>query len=297
MNEGAKTGIYWAVALVMLVVAIAVTRPPETENPTESIVGQPLFPAFTDPLSASILRITTYNEEQSELAKFEVAKDEATGVWSLPSRNNYPADAAEQMKDAANALVNLKVLDIQTDDPTLHSELGVVEPNAESLEAGDEGVGRMVLLKGQNNTTLASIIIGKPVKDREGQRYVRVPGQDPVYVVAINDKPLSTNFADWIEKDLLQLSSIDINEVELQNYDAALEMSNQLSLERHYDAKVSLDGTNNWKLDSLTVYDDAGLKKDAKLEANEKLSTTKLNALKNALDELNIVDVAAKPKG
>ncbi len=74
-------------------------------------------------------------------------------------------------------------------------------------------------------------------------------------------------------------------------------MSNQLSLERHYDAKVSLDGTNNWKLDSLTVYDDAGLKKDAKLEANEKLSTTKLNALKNALDELNIVDVAAKPKG
>ncbi len=78
MNEGAKTGIYWAVALVMLVVAIAVTRPPETENPTESIVGQPLFPAFTDPLSASILRITTYNEEQSELAKFEVAKDEAT---------------------------------------------------------------------------------------------------------------------------------------------------------------------------------------------------------------------------
>ncbi len=88
------------------------------------------------------------------------------------------------------------------------------------------------------------------------------------------------------KKDLLQLSSIDINDVELQNYDAALEMGNQLSLERHYDAKVSLDGTNNWKLDSLTVYDDAGLKKDAKLEANEKLSTTKLNALKNALDEL-----------
>ena len=51
------------------------------------------------------------------------------------------------------------------------------------------------------------------------------------------------------------------------------------------------------RLQGLTVYDDAGLKQDAKLEANEKLSTTKLNALKNALDELNIVDVAAKPKG
>jgi len=191
VNEGAKTGIYWIAALAMLVVAVFVSRTPESDSSTESLIGQPLFPSFNDPLAASILRITTFNEEQGEIAKFEVAKDDQSGVWSLPSRNNYPADAAEQMKDAANALVGVKVLDIQTENPEDHANLGVLEPNVESLEAGDEGVGRLITLKGQNNSTLASIIIGNPVKGSEGKRYARVPGQDPVYVVTLDDKPLS----------------------------------------------------------------------------------------------------------
>jgi hypothetical protein len=297
VNEGAKTGIYWIGAVAMLAIALFVSRAPETENPTRDIVGQPLFPTFTDPLAASTLRIVTFNEEQGELAKFEVAKDEQTGVWSLPSRNNYPADAAEQMKNAANALVGVKILDIQTENPEDHSKLGVLEPNADSLQAGDEGVGRLVTLKGQNNSTLASIIIGNVVKGNEKERYARVPGQDPVYRISLDDKPLSTKFEDWIEKDLLQLSSIDIADVEIQNYDAALELGNQLALNRSFDAKLSIDGSNAWQLDSLVVYDDQGEKKETKLGEDEKLATTKLNSLKNALDDLKIVDVAAKPKG
>lgn len=297
MNEGAKTGIYWVTAVVMLGVALLVSRSPESESPRQTQIGQPLFPSFTDPLAASILRIATFDEEQSKIAKFEVAKDEQTGVWSLPSRNNYPADAAEQMQNAANALVGVKILDIQSENAEDHSKLGVIEPNAEVIQAGEEGVGRLVTLKGQGNTTLASIIIGNTVKGNDAQRYVRIPGQDPVYVVAFDDKALSTKFEDWIEADLLQLSSIDINSVELQNYDAALELGNQLSLSRNFDAKLSIDGSNAWQLDSLVVYDEQGEKKETKLADGEKLATTKLNALKNALDDLKIVDVAAKPKG
>ncbi|MGV3485200.1 MAG: DUF4340 domain-containing protein, partial [Planctomycetaceae bacterium] len=178
MNEGAKTGIYWIAAVAMLVIALFVSRSPEPEK--ETVIGQPLFAGFNDPLAASSLRIVTFNEEQGEIATFEVAKDEQSGVWSLPSRNNYPADAAEQMKDAANALVGVKVLDIQSENPEDHANLGVLEPNVESLQAGDEGVGRLVTFKGQNNTTLASVIVGNPVKGSENKRYVRVRGQDPV---------------------------------------------------------------------------------------------------------------------
>jgi len=297
VNEGVKTGIYWIAAVAMLLVAIFVSQAPESDSNTEGLIGQPLFPTFTDPLAASILRITTFNEEQGELGKFEVAKDEQSGVWSLPSRNNYPADASEQMRDAANALVGVKVLDIQTESPEDHASLGVLEPNVESLEAGDEGVGRLVTFKGANNSTLAEVIIGNAVKGSEGKRYARVPGQDPVYVVTLDDKPLSTKFEDWIEKDLLQLSSIDISEVEVQNYDAALEMGNALAIDKHYDAKLSIDGSNAWQLNSLVVYDEQGEPKETKLADGEKLATAKLNSLKNALDDLKIVDVAAKPKG
>ncbi len=297
MNEGAKTGIYWLAALAMLAIAILVSRPPEPESSTQTQIGQPLFIGFTDPLAASILRITTFDEEQGEIDKFEVAKNIQNGVWSLPSRNNYPADAAEQMKNAANALVNVKILDMPPVSPADHAKLGVIEPNLESIKAGDKGVGKLVTLKGANNSTLAEIIIGNPVKGSAGQRYARIPGQDPVYIVSLDDKPLSTTFEDWIEKDLLQLSSIDISNVEIQNYDASLQLGNQLALSRSYDAKLSIDGSNAWQLNSMFDYDEQGEKKEVKLADGEKLATAKLNTLKNSLDDLKIVDVAAKPKG
>jgi hypothetical protein len=297
VNEGAKTGIYWVAAVVMVAVAMFVAWPPETESDTQSLIGEPLFAGFTDPLAASSLRIVKFDEGQGELRRFEVAKDESTGVWSLPSRSNYPADAADQMQKAANALVGLKVLDIQTENPEDHAQLGVVEPKAETLEVGDEGVGLLVSFRGEKNSSLANLIIGKPVADAGTKRYVRIQGQNPVYVVNLDDSVFSSKLDDWIEKDLLQLSSIDISRVDIQNYDAALEQGGSVALNRTYEASVEVDSANNWRLLSLVKYDEQQQRQTATLGEGEKLAAGKLNQLKNALDELKIADVAAKPKG
>lgn len=297
MNEGAKTGMYWVVAAVMLAVATFVSWPQELDSDSESLIGQPLFSTFTDPLAASSLRIVRFDEEQGELQRFEVAKDEATGVWSLPSRNNYPADAAQQMQAAANSLVGVKVLDIQTENPEDHASLGVVEPKADALEVGDEGVGLLVSFKGEKNASLANLIIGNAAPGATEKRYVRIPGENPVYVVNLNNSVFSTKFADWIEKDLLQLSSIEVARVDMQVYDSALESAGSLSMNRNYDASVEVEGTSDWKLLSLVKYDKQQEPQPVTLAEGEKLATAKLNELKNALDELKIADVAAKPKG
>lgn len=297
MNEGAKTGMYWVVAAVMLVVATFVSWPQKFDSDVESLVGQPLFPNFTDPLAASSLRIVKFDEDQGALRRFEVAKDEATGVWSLPSRNNYPADAAEQMQAAANSLVGVKVLDVQTENAEDHASLGVIEPKADSLEVGDEGVGLLVTFRGDKNTSLASLIVGNPVAGSTDKRYVRVPGENPVYVVNLDSSVFSTRFADWIEKDLLQLSSIEIARVDLQSYDSALESAGSLAMNRSYNASVEVDGTSDWKLLSLVKFDQQQEAQTVTLAEGEKLATAKLNELKNALDDLTIVDVASKPKG
>ena len=52
------------------------------------------------------------------------------------------------------------------------------------------------------------LIIGKAVRDAEGQRYVREAGRDVVYVIEIDPAKLSTSFEDWIEKDLLKLERL-----------------------------------------------------------------------------------------
>ncbi len=297
MNEGAKTGIFWVVAIALLAVAMFVSMPQQTVDEAQSLIGNPLFPAFTDPLAASSLRVTTFNDEQGEVSRFEVAKDETSGVWALPSRNGYPADAAEQMQKAANALVGLKVLDIQTENAEDHAKLGVVEPKPESLEIGDEGVGRLVMIRGEKNQSLASLIVGNKVAEEGNKRYVRVPNENPVYVVTLDDTVFSSRFEDWIEKDLLQLSSIEIGAIGIQSYNAAIEQTGAVSLNRSYDAQLNVDGANNWELKSLNVYDDQQQPQPRVLAEGEKLSTSRLNALKNSLDELKIADVAAKPKG
>ncbi len=298
MNEGTKTGIFWCIAVVMLAIAAFVAWPTSTERDSDSFAGSLLFEKFTDPLAAASMKIVTFDEEKGQLDTFEVRKDRDSGLWTIPSRSGYPADAVEHMKDAANAFVGLKILDIQTSNAEDHDDLGVAEPKLEDLEIGDEGVGRLVTFKDDSQQTLASLVIGDVTKDDEEKLYVRVPGQDPVYVVKFDESPLTTDFQKWIEDDLLKLSSIDIEDMEIRDYNASIGLGGQINLTSNYDAKVRLDGTD-WKLDRLAEYTpDAPLTpKPVTPAEDEKLDSTKLNNIKNALDDLKIVDVRRKPEG
>lgn len=301
MNEGTKTGVFWVAAVAMLAVAIFVSWPTTTDESETNLVGQILFDTFSDPVAAASMRIVSFDEEQGKLNTFEVRKDSESQLWTIPSRDGYPADALEQMRDAANSLVGLKVLDTQTSNAEDHDDLGVAEPKLEDLQVGDEGVGRMVTFKDSSQTTLASLIIGDVLKDDPAKRYVRIPGQDPVYVVKLDDSPLTTQFRDWIEDDLLKLSSIDIQEMEIKDYSAALnvEGNRQIALTRNYAATVEMDGSQ-WKLKELIEYDPQNPLADptsVDVRTAGDLNTAKLDTMQNALDDLKIADVLRKPDG
>ena len=298
MNEGIKTGSFLGVALVIIGVATIVAWP-RTAEQNVNRVGLNLIETFENPLDASSMKIVTFDEEQGQLETFEVRKDRETDQWTIPSRDGYPADAMEQMKNAANAFVGLKILDIQTNNAEDHDDLGVAEPKLEDLEVGDEGVGRLVIFKDDAQSTLAELIIGDALKDDPSKRYVRVPGQDPVYVVKLDESPLTTLFQDWIEDDLLQLSSIDISELEIKDYSASLGLGGQISLTRNYTADVAMEGTE-WVLDRLVEFDPKNPMADptpVTVGPDKTLNKTKLDEMKNALDDLKIADVVRKPDG
>ncbi|MEO1616919.1 MAG: hypothetical protein AAFV88_13770 [Planctomycetota bacterium] len=301
MNETKKTGIFWGVAGVVALLSVVITWPTtsvDVETSWEDLVGLPLFGDFKDPLAAASMKIVTFDEEQGTLQNFEVRKDSQSGLWTIPSKGGYPADAVQQMRNAANSLVGVNVLDVPTDNAEDHSGMGVLEPNLEELSVGDEGVGRLVTFKDSSQNVLASLIVGKTVKEQEGQVYVRKPGQDPVYVVSLDDSPLTTKFQDWIEDDLLQLSSIDVQDVVLKDYSASRSIRG-FAWERNSEIELTKEGTE-WKLTALREYDPkapTAPPKIVEVDAEKPLNAQKLNELVGALDDLKFVDVKRKPEG
>jgi len=294
MNDGPKTAIFVGTALVLSLVSyLSIPKPAEIKD--DGGIGEDLF-AFEDPAEAASLEIIRYDEDLGEAHDFKVAKNSKTELWSIPSHAGYPADAAEQMQNAVTTLIGLKKLDIATELSSEHEKFGVVEPVKEGAQASGKGVGLAVMVENTAGKDIAKLIIGKPVKGFEGQRFVRIPGQDRVYVATIDPDKLSTKFGDWIKSDLLGLSAIDVETMQLRDYSVVQSLQGGM-LEKRSEVRVKWNSTDSkWELQDMLTFRGREAIPTSLLD-NEELDTTKLNDLKNALSDLKIVDVRRKPAG
>ncbi len=143
MNEGIKTLVYLGVAGLVAILAI-VSRPPVEKFNVGEQAGKFLFEKFDDPAKADSMEIVKYDEALGTLEEFRVARDKASGAWTLPKYSGYPADAESRLRDAALLLVELPILGIASEVSGDHRMFGVIEPDKEKLKVGDEGVGLLV---------------------------------------------------------------------------------------------------------------------------------------------------------
>ncbi|MFN9715915.1 MAG: DUF4340 domain-containing protein [Planctomycetota bacterium] len=300
MSDNIKTGILVAVAGVSSLLAwMTTTRNYSTgRTGTQTRVNQILFEKFTDPLAAASLRIVKYDSDAEAYSEFEVAKDRKTGVWTIPSNESYPADANRQMSEAANLFVGLKALNVASEKRDEQALFGVVEPDKKKEDTGGEGVGTLVQFRDEKGDTLADLIIGKPDSQDPKKRFVRIPAEDVIYVAEINPTPLSTDFKQWIESDLLKLSGADIEVIGIRNYSLVAAGRSELAVSRNYDADLLFNVRDGkWVPRQISVYDGKKESTPRELQATEELNSNKLNDMRNALDNLRIVNVAKKPPG
>ena len=128
-DEKTKTKTITLVAVALLVVlAVWITRPSLSGDDQSDMRGELLFPDFTKARDAASLEIVKYNEATGDVRPFKVA--ETKGVWSIPSHENYPADAKEHLAQAATSLMGLKVLGTASDKPGDHATYGVIDQGA-----------------------------------------------------------------------------------------------------------------------------------------------------------------------
>ena len=294
MTEGTKTGSLAAVVGIVALLAWATSASNRANTPVIGMKGKPLFEKFSDPLTAASLKILRYDSPKEDYVDFEVARDRKVGLWTIPSHESYPADAGKQMSDAANLFVGLKVLDIASEKKTEQTLFGVVEPNKQNADKGGEGVGMLVQMKDEKGNMLADVIIGKEIDKKK--RYVRVPSEDVIYVVELDTAPLSTDFKQWIEPDLLKLSSNDIETLGIRDYQI-ITTQQGLALSRNYEADLNFaTSSGQWQPVRITSFESDPPSEKA-LTPDEQLNATKLNEIKSTLDNLKIADVIKKPAG
>ncbi|MFP6899796.1 MAG: peptidylprolyl isomerase, partial [Opitutales bacterium] len=231
------------------------------------------------------LQIVEFDEDKGQAENFEVVST-ADG-WFIPSHENYPADADNQLEDVASMLIGVTKLGVESEDKGSHKDYGVANP--ENAQPGSLGVGKLVRLA-KDSDTLAELIIGKSFEAPAGVDstrtlyYVREPGKDRVYSADIrNVDDVSTKFVDWVEKDFLDLDKWDVKQVHFDNYDFD-ESQRDINKAKRQIGKYTLayaDG--NWTSPDLKMAD------------GESLDTDVLDKLKDALDDLEIIDVKAKP--
>lgn len=306
MQEFVKTLIFVVVAGIVGVVAVVNTLPPPAPT-AKSLHNSLLYPKFTDPQKVSSLEVVKFDETRGEVHPFKVAQIQHAGKgpkrWSIPSHEDYPADAKDQVATAATALMGLRIIDMVSDDKGDEREYGVVDP-PKTITPGATGVGQRVIMKDAAGNDLLDLIVGKEVPKQPGQRYVRKSGESEIYIVSARTDKLSTKFEDWIEPNLLQINTLDLQDILINDYAVQMDLDGLGIVQRD---KIKLGyveaGDKHWKLlEDLRFIAPKTRDGEARWEpvpmtANEQLNAAKLDELKTALDDLKIVDVSRKPAG
>ena len=276
MSEIVKTGVAIGVAAALTAGAM-MTGPSEVRLDLFDDQGQEFFSQFTDGDAVAELTVTAFREKSSDIYPFSVRSDDE-GRWTIPSHHNYPADAKDQMGKAAAMLIGLKKQAVVADAKGRHADYGVIDPLAEGVET--KGRGKRVTMKDSAGNVLADLIVGNEIDDKPGTYYVRVPKKKRVYRTKLDGK-LSTQFADWIETDLLKAKSWDMTKITFDNYSVDEQRGEVVPGEK---LVLTKDSANKWSFEGL----------DAE---KEETVEDKARDIGNTLGQIKIVGVRPKPEG
>ena len=276
MKENSKTTLFIVAAVAC--VALAFYTAPEARDPSSqgSKMGQALFESF-DPRSATGIEIVEIDEDNLVSKSIEVSQTEKGWLIKRPGKVDYPANADNQVKNVSSLLFDLRIIDQAAEGAGEHANFGVLDPS--KANPSDAGIGKMIALKNNTGANLAQLIIGNEVEGLSNTRFVRKPEENAVYRVELqNVNDVTTKFVDWVEKDSLDIDKWNIKQVTFDNYeikDGKIVPS----------AKQILDYDNSeWKLVGSA------------LSSEEELDKEKLDDMKDAFDDLEIIDVERKPE-
>lgn len=244
-------------------------------------VGQEFYANFSDPTLATSLEVYVFDTDKVRPLDFRVQRLD-NGRWAIPSHHNYPADAEDRLAKTAASIIGIRRGAMITRWQADHARFGVVNPKQDTLRVTDvEGVGKRIILRGEDDSVLADYIIGNKAEGESNQYYLRHPEEEEVYLTKL-DIDLSTKFTDWIQTDLLDVDNWDITEVIVNDYSFD-ELRGELT-KREVSTFRRETSSGPWTLDGSN-------------EETEEIDKDAIRETVNAVADLKIVGVRPKQQG
>jgi len=212
-REAIKTTLF-LVGAAALVVAATFTAP-ERRTPTLfSDEGQAFYPEFHDAQAVKAIEVIDYDEPTATARplKVELRKNR----WLIATNNDYPVDIGDRLVKTSAALIDLKKDQLRSNLAQDHAKYGVIDPLDQKVSSL-QGRGKRVTLRDAKKQVLADFILGKPVENKPGWRYIRVPGDKRTYAVKTDADP-SARFSDWVNSGLLRMPAANIRKITIAGY-------------------------------------------------------------------------------
>ena len=299
MNDKTKTIAFLGAAGLAIGLAL-LTRPVEVEQSQGIKQGEFLLGTDFSPTKVAGMEIVTWQKGVKKAIKIK----QSDSGWFIHRDNfQYPADADNQLGPVATSLAALKVHRQETDKQGDHAKFGVLDPSIpdETQKAeGEEGkIGKLLTLMDRGSKSLAKLILGNKTEDENSAyRYVRIPGDSTVYSVQFSDHiydKATTQFAQWVEKDFLDLDHNEVKRIHLDNYKIVQTMVQVPNMPQGFQMAQpeQQPGTKH-----TFVYTDGNwTSPNVKLAETESLNQEILDEMKESFDDLEIIDVEKKPAG
>lgn len=193
-----------ALAISLAIVILAVTLLiPEPTGREQLLDGGLLAPDLAERVN-DINRLTVTGAGGKMVATLERGEQQ----WTVSELGAYPANW-ERVRDLLAGLARAEILELKTANPDYHARLGV-----EDIDEPQAG-GQMIEVKG-GDFSLA-VIIGNEAKGRNG-RYLRL-ADTAQSVLADFDARVPATAVDWAERQVTDIASAEVAEVEIVHAD------------------------------------------------------------------------------
>jgi len=203
-----KTNRLIALFVITVIVVAGAIVTTHWQTPTKSKQKAVLFPDFKT-------NINNVNEISIQQGQKSLTVINEGGNWKIREADGYPA-LFSKVKQTVLAVSGMEVISQKTENPALYPKLGVEDPGSADAKSS------LLTLNDAGGNPLVSLIVGNPrlspaASDSHGV-YVRLPDKQQALLVE-SDLQASVSVADWIDRDLINISPDRISGIHIVHGD------------------------------------------------------------------------------